>query len=140
MEGGSGNFEYLWSNGEITEDISGFDIGTYIIEVTDLENDCSAYFNYFIVHEANCPEVPLAFSPNGDNINDFWVVGSMDEYLDAEVSVYNRWGQLVFYSSDNKEYWDGTFRGKDMPTADYFYIINSAEGDNLSHGRVTLRR
>ena len=140
VQGGSGDFEYLWSNGETSEILSGLDIGTYIIEATDLETNCSAYFNYYLVQESNCPEVPTAFSPNGDNINDFWIVGAMDDYLDAEVSVFNRWGQRVFYSENNKEYWDGTFRGKDMPTADYFYIINNKEGDNLSHGRVTLRR
>ena len=97
-------------------------------------------FNYYLVNELNCQEVPSAISPNGDGINDTWVIGAIDEYVDAEVIIYNRWGQRVFYSPENKEYWDGKHKGADMPIADYFYIINNKEGEQLSHGRLTLKR
>ena len=84
--------------------------------------------------------MPTAFSPNGDGVNDYWVIGGMDEYIDAEVEVYNRWGQLVFYTPDNSIYWNGLHNGKNMPTADYFFIIKNPDGDVLKHGRLTLRR
>ena len=61
----------------------------------------------------------LVFSPNGDGYNDFWVMEREDYLVDATVQVYNRWGQRVFYSIDNKDYWDGKFRNKDLPIADY---------------------
>ena len=140
IDGGSGNFDILWSNGETDNYIDGLSVGTYSVEVFDLVTNCFINFNYYLVNELNCQEVPSAFSPNGDGINDTWVIGAIDEYVDAEVIIYNRWGQRVFYSPENKEYWDGKHKGSDMPIADYFYIINNKEGEQLSHGRLTLKR
>ena len=140
IDGGSGNFDILWLNGETDNYIDGLSVGTYSVEVFDLVTNCFINFNYYLDNELNCQEVPSAFSPNGDGINDTWVIGAIDEYVDAEVIIYNRWGQRVFYSPENKEYWDGKYKGLDMPIADYFYIINNKEGDQLSHGRLTLKR
>ena len=122
------------------ESLEGVSIGVYSLNVVDAVYGCIQFFDYILEAEADCPEIPTGFSPNGDGINDYWVLGALEQYIDAEVSVYNRWGQRVFYSSNNKEYWDGRYKGNLMPTADYFYIINGVDGINLSHGRVTLRR
>jgi len=144
------SFTYFWeidSDADgVYDDISydefleGLSIGLYTLNIIDDTYGCVVVFDYFLQEEADCPVVPTGFSPNGDGINDLWVVGALNQYIDAEVSVYNRWGQRVFYSPNNKEYWDGTHEGKTMPMADYFYIISDIDGDNLSHGRVTLRR
>ena len=115
-------------------------VGVYTLNIIDDVYGCVVTFEYDLDVLTDCPEIPTGFSPNGDGINDYWVVGGLNQYVDAEVSVYNRWGQRVFYSRNNREYWDGKYQGKDMPMADYFYIINNSDGDNLKHGRVTLRR
>ena len=140
IEGGSGNFDIQWSNGETDNYIDGLSVGTYSVEVFDQLTNCFVNFNYILDNELNCQEVPSAFSPNGDGINDTWVIGAIDEYVDAEVTIYNRWGERVFYSPENKENWDGKYKGSDMPIADYFYIINNKDGEQLSHGRLTLKR
>ena len=131
-----GNVDYV----SYDESLAGLPIGVYTLNVVDDIYGCLVVFDYVLEEGADCPEIPTGFSPNGDGINDYWVVGGLSQYVDAEVSVYNRWGQLVFYSPNNQNYWDGRNQGKDMPTADYFYIINNSDGVNLSHGRVTLRR
>ena len=143
-------FTYFWQvdldfDGEydytsFDESLDGLPIGIYSLTVTDDDYNCSLVYDYILEEEADCPEIPTGFSPNGDGINDYWVIGGMDDYIDSEVEVYNRWGQIVFYSENNKEYWDGRYNGQAMPTADYFYIIKNPDGINLNHGRVTLRR
>ena len=144
------SFSYFWEvdtdfDGAVNyvaydESLDGLPIGVYALNIVDDIYGCVVVFDYVLEEATDCPEIPTGFSPNGDGINDDWVIGGLNQYVDAEVSVYNRWGQLVFYSPNNKNYWDGTHQGKGMPTADYFYIINNSDGVNLTHGRVTLRR
>ena len=124
------------------ENLENLPVGIYSLHITDtMYSYCpDVVYDYILEAEFDCPEVPTAFSPNGDGINDYWVIGAMEEYIDAEIQVYNRWGDLVFYSERNSEYWDGTYKGKKMPAADYFYIIKDVNKADLSHGRVTLRR
>ena len=131
-----GEYDYTTEERDLTE----LSIGIYSLHIIDDIYGCEMIYDYILQSEFDCVEVPTGFSPNGDGINDYWVIGAMEEYQDVEVQVYNRWGDLVFYSDDNKDYWDGTYKGKHMPTADYFYIIKDRDGISLSHGRVTLRR
>jgi len=139
------DFNYFWvvnNDTMSTDSLSGLTIGLYSLNlnISNANYDCTLIYDYILEEEYDCDEIPTAFSPNGDGVNDYWVIGAMDEYIGAEVEVYNRWGQEVFYSPDNKNYWDGTWKGKNIPTADYFYIIKDSSGSTLSHGRVTLRR
>ena len=83
--------------------------------------------------------VPGGISPNDDNINDTWLPIGFENYSNATVTVFNRWGQEVFYATPQMEPWDGTFDGKALPTADYYYIIELDNGEKY-HGVVTLRK
>lgn len=66
------------------------------------------------------------FSPNGDNINDTWVIPGIENYPDVEVAVFTQWGQRVFYlrGYNQEKAWDGTFNGKKLAAGTYFYTIN----------------
>ncbi len=64
-----------------------------------------------------------AISPNGDNVNDFWEIYGIQKFPRAEVNVYDRWGQNVFRSIGYASPWDGTNRGKKLPTGSYYYVI-----------------
>ena len=57
------------------------------------------------------------FTPNGDLQNDVWEIGGIENYPKAKISIYNRWGQLVFTSSNNYfgNEWDGTHEGTPLP-------------------------
>jgi gliding motility-associated-like protein len=68
-------------------------------------------------------EVPNAFSPNGDGINDRWNIPALNSYLTAEVFVYDRYGREI-YRGNNFRSWDGTNRGKELPVATYYYVID----------------
>jgi gliding motility-associated-like protein len=64
-----------------------------------------------------------AISPNGDNVNDFWEISGIQKFPRAEVNIYDRWGQNVFRSIGYVSPWDGTNRGKKLPTGSYYYVI-----------------
>jgi gliding motility-associated-like protein len=84
------------------------------------------------------------FTPNGDGINDNWVIQHAVEYGERiHVEVFNRWGERVF---DSKGYggsniFDGTRNGKDLPVGAYYYIIEVGDGASEPYtGTVTLIR
>jgi gliding motility-associated-like protein len=68
------------------------------------------------------PDVPTAFSPNGDSQNDFFLVRG-GPFKTINVRVYNNWGQLIFQTNDQLDGWDGKFKGIDQPLGVYVWVV-----------------
>jgi len=83
--------------------------------------------------------IPGGLSPNGDLVNDSWEIDGLLDYPDAQVLVFNRWGQQVYSGNSTSTPWDGTYKGNDLPIADYYYIIELGNGEKFN-GVVTLKR
>jgi gliding motility-associated-like protein len=84
--------------------------------------------------------IPNAFSPNGDNLHDVFILKNIDVYPEAVLSVYNQWGELIYKSDPGyPEPWDGTRNGKPLPVSAYVYVLqlNSPDVDDLT-GSVTI--
>ncbi|MBO9631929.1 MAG: gliding motility-associated C-terminal domain-containing protein [Chitinophagaceae bacterium] len=84
--------------------------------------------------------VPNAFTPNGDGINDTWVLLYLESYPNCTVDVFNRYGQRVFHSSGNGKAWDGRMNGSLLPPATYYWVIDLKNGKGLLKGSVTIIR
>ena len=84
--------------------------------------------------------IPNAFSPNGDGINDTWVINALDSYPESVTEVYNRYGQLVFRSRGYPNPWDGKYNGKSLPVGTYYYIIDRKNDFPLLSGWVLIVR
>ncbi len=71
------------------------------------------------------PEVviPSGFTPNGDGWNDVWQIDLIDRFVECEVEVYSRWGELLFRSVGYKDPWDGRYNGAPVPVGTYYYAI-----------------
>lgn len=82
--------------------------------------------------------IPNAFSPNGDGINDFWVIPSLASYPNCTVQVFNRFGTVVYNSVGYSKPWDGTFNGSNLPVGVYYYIVNPKNGKQPYTGYVTI--
>jgi gliding motility-associated-like protein len=86
--------------------------------------------------------IPSAFTPNGDNSNDiFYVRGANID--DLQMSVYNQWGERVFFSNNQSNGWDGTYNGLEVQIATYVYIVNITSTDGTEQtlkGHITLLR
>lgn len=69
--------------------------------------------------------VPNAFTPNGDGVNDLFRVrggAGIQEFL---LQIFNRWGELVFETTDIQQGWDGTYRGKPQPPGTYAFYVRA---------------
>jgi gliding motility-associated-like protein len=90
--------------------------------------------------------VPNAFTPDGDGINDVFFVSLSAVPLDLEWSIFNRWGELVFESTDPMAQWDGTYQGQPAPQGVYVYqltyrkVAETGVVAEKLRGHVTLLR
>ena len=109
---------------------------TYQLNLTGKGN-CSVSGTVFIKVLLG-PVVPNIFSPNGDGINDTWVIQYLESYPGCEIEVFNRGGQLVYKSIGYSTPWDGTYHGKPLPIGTYYYLINPKNGRALMSGSVTI--
>ena len=79
-----------------------------------------------------------AFSPNGDNVNDVWNIGNIQDYPNCTVRVFNAWGNEVFSSHGYAKPWDGKYNGKYLPSGTYYYIINLGDGSETMTGPLNI--
>ncbi|HMC99108.1 MAG TPA: gliding motility-associated C-terminal domain-containing protein, partial [Ferruginibacter sp.] len=89
------------------------------------------------------PNVPNAFSPNGDGIHDRWVITYAGCLARVDVFVYNRYGSLVYQAENYHNDWEGTYRSKTLPDATYYYVIKAygiTGREQLFKGNVTILR
>lgn len=112
----------------------------YTMIVTSTE-DCSDTSTLRVIVLQNLI-IPNVFSPNGDGINDKWIITHMDEYATAQVEIFDRYGQMIFQSMGGYSTtpWDGTYNGKAVPVGTYFYIINLGNGNSPLSGSVSVIR
>lgn len=86
-------------------------------------------------------KIPNAFTPNGDGKNDTWRIPGLEEYRNATVQVFNRWGQVVFKSVGYSIPWNGVMNGNQLPTGAYYYVIKPGDnGYGVLSGMVMIVR
>ena len=86
-------------------------------------------------------EIPEAFSPNGDLINDVWNIGKIDAYPKVVITIYNRWGQSLWKSEQGYPHpWDGKSKGVNLPIDSYHYVIDFHNGSKPIVGEITIVR
>ena len=98
---------------------------------------CSAW-DEVMVKLLKAPNIPNTFSPNGDGINERWIIEYLDTYPNCRVMVFTRAGQKVFESRGYRTPWNGTMNGKTLPLDTYYYIIEPENGRKPITGFVTI--
>ncbi len=96
---------------------------TYTLQVTNPQG-CIATDAMTITVVPYCIKPMEAFTPNGDGINERWLITNGNCLISARAQVFNRYGAKVFEANDYKNTWDGTYEGKPLPDATYYYIIS----------------
>ena len=106
-------------------------VETTTYSVTTMIGNCT-YTDSVTVTVKRLIDPATAMTPNGDGINDTWTIGGIGSYPQADVSIYDRWGQRVYHSVGYKNPFDGTSKGTRLPTATYYWVIelNQLEGQS----------
>ena len=73
--------------------------------------------------------ISQVITPNGDGINDTWMIYNIENHPNNVVKVYNRWGDEVFYAKNYQNNWAGTYKTKNVPDASSYYYQIDLDGD-----------
>ncbi|GEM_PF-221850 len=138
---GSLPINYSWS--DPLEQITATAVGlvsneVYTVTVTDAIG-CTLTEQIEVEPTIGCFFIATALTPNGDGVNDYWLLGGLEYFPESEVQVFNRWGQVMFESRGYQAPWDGTFKGNNLPVADYYFVINYSDEADPIMGTVTIK-
>ena len=109
---------------------------TYYLTATGI-GGCKAV-DSLKINLLNPVNIPNAFSPNGDGVNDKWELRNLSDYPSSSVEVFNRYGQTVYKASGNVKSWDGTRSGSSLPIGTYYYVIDLKDGTKPITGYVAI--
>lgn len=145
LDAGPGERFYWYYTGDSSQTSNIDDFGYFSFEVIN-EFGCITVDSIFLSEV--CPPqlfVPNAFSPNNDGLDDLFLLFGKN-FAGLDFKIYNRWGEVIFFTDNPEEVWDGTFRGEPMPvgvypwTAEYKGTFPGQEGPFRLKGSVTLIR
>jgi len=131
---------YLWQDNSTDETFLVTQAGTYWVTAT---NQCDMVSDTIQVFKEDCNIVlgiPNTITPNGDGINDYWIIENIEEYPNNEVEIFNRNGNSVYQSTNYSNNWNGTYKGNDLPATTYYYIINLNNGSGIIKGDLSIIR
>lgn len=147
LTGPDGYQSYQWSPSTYLSDSTGqlvtFTAGESSTIVMQAEHESGCIFSDTLVILVVDLSIPNGFSPNGDSYNEFFVVPELYQ-MDGEITVWNRWGDIVFESKHYENNWNGTCETSfcagngPLPEGTYFYqiVVQNIQFD----GYITLKR
>ncbi|NNM16670.1 MAG: T9SS type B sorting domain-containing protein, partial [Bacteroidia bacterium] len=135
--------DYLWSDGSTNSSLLVNSEGTYSVTAF---NNCGTDSSTIHIEYEDCTcsvFIPNAFTPNADNLNEYFKPIHACDFLEYKFQIFNRWGMLIFETENHWEAWDGTHDNDPVPSGTYIYILSYqdefAKFENRK-GYVTLIR
>ncbi len=134
---GEGNYEFALDdiNGPYQDEMlfENVPLGLHTVFIRD-KNGCGV-----ISEEVSIIGFPRFFTPNGDGFNDTWQVFGVSFQQDSKIYIFDRFGKLLVKIDPAGEGWDGIYRGKQMPSTDYWFKVTLEDG-RLRRGHFSLIR
>src|SRR5690606_4541448 len=142
----SGGIKYHWSNaagiieGQDSPELTIRPVqgATYTVTAENA-NGCSVAQSITIqVREDYRNVIPNnMLSPNGDGVNDKWLISNIDMYPDNEVRIFDRAGRLIYHKKGYANEWDATLNGSPLTEDTYYYILDFGSMMNRKKGFIT---
>lgn len=135
------NADMLWQDGSTESTYTVTNAGKYSLKAT---NACGTSSDEIVVTQGMCKlAIPNAFTPNNDGRNDMLIIANPSQIKTYFLQIFNRWGQLVFTTTDPYKGWNGRFNGLDQPEGNYLWAMSLTDinGNVVStRGSVLLIR
>ncbi len=107
--------------------------GKYTIEVKDTHGCGNDFYTIYVLN------YPTYFTPNDDGYHDVWSIENLTTHTKADVSIFDRFGKFLYQFNATQKGWDGTLNAKQLPSDDYWFIIE-LENNKLVKGHFSLKR
>ncbi|MCB9335574.1 MAG: gliding motility-associated C-terminal domain-containing protein [Flavobacteriales bacterium] len=130
--------EYLWQDGSTLNFLNVLDSGLY--HVTVVNGVCNSSDSIMIqLDSCLINDIPNIFTPNGDGINDYFIIENIEKYPNSKLEVFNRWGRIIFKDDNYKNDWDAN--GINSGTYYYLFYPNDSSGKlTIQKGFITIIR
>jgi gliding motility-associated-like protein len=123
LQAKEGYANYLWNTGDTTSSILVSTEGLYTLQIQTSEG-CMAEEKVMMLYAFVPLDMPNAFSPNGDGLNDtFKPVTYPEKVKSYSMYIYDRWGMQLFFSNEITKGWDGTYQGSSLQPGIYNYVV-----------------
>jgi hypothetical protein len=145
VQGGTQPYAYTWNPFSNDPSIFNLTNGVYVLYVQDAHN-CKDTATATVRFDNCClPFIPNAFTPNNDGNNDRFRIKFVGDITIERFSIYNRWGQEVFFTKNPTDSWDGTYNDIPQDGGTFFYYLKGTCGNTSPtplelKGDVTLIR
>ncbi|WP_018344039.1 gliding motility-associated C-terminal domain-containing protein [Cytophaga aurantiaca] len=150
------DWNYLWTgpNGFISDkkaplitNASVSKMGSYSLKVTDPKCQVSESIVISLDNCENTLSIAEGFSPNGDGVNDVWVIRGLSLYPNNSIVIFNRWGEKVYSAAPYTNDWNGRCtaglvavgNGELLPEGTYFYLFDKNNGDAPVKGSIYIK-
>lgn len=129
----TGDYEYQLDGGEFqkSNQFAGVGYGKHVVNVRDAQACDLLSANFIVIN------YPRYFTPNGDGINETWNISSLEDQPNAKIYIFDRFGRLLKEIFPSDAGWDGTYKGNQLPSDDYWFVVkymeNQTEKEFKSH-------
>jgi gliding motility-associated-like protein len=115
------SWQLLWQDGSSQNTYKVTIPGTYSLTAT---NSCGFTTKQIEIKNGICTiNIPNAFTPNGDSKNDLFRISGTEQLTAFELTIYNRYGEIIFSTKDKTKGWDGTYKGKAVVQGGYSFVL-----------------
>lgn len=136
--GGNGTYTYQLDSGptQFSNIIENVPAGEHLITVRDT-NNCT-----YLTANTNLIGYPKYFTPNGDGYHDIWNIIGMNGLQYCKITIFDRFGKLIYQFSSASLGWNGTLNGEQLPASDYWFMIEYKENgiDKTFKSHFALKR
>jgi gliding motility-associated-like protein len=127
----------IWNTTDPGSFIDQLSLGDNVVTWTVTNGTCPSVSDIVIIH-VNDVFIPEAITPNFDGQNDYWVISGIEQF-ESEIEIFNRWGQVVYNTSNYQNNWYGLNNdGAQLSNDTYYYIVTINE--QTYNGFVVLKR
>jgi gliding motility-associated-like protein len=111
---------------------------TYTVTVTNAQGiSTTLYITVTVIEDFNITPNNV-ISPNGDGVNDVWVIENLSTYPNNEVKIFDKAGRVIYNIKNYQNNWNGQLNGELLHDGAYYYIINLGAGSRAKVGYITL--
>lgn len=146
----SGGTNYSWSPDSLVSNPSAPDVYAranttthFAVTVSNrycYDTDTVTVFIDLCLEDLTAP-VPQIITPNGDGLNDRWIVEDIDYFTENHVEIFNRWGHQVYSAQPYLNTWEGrSSGGQELPEGTYYYVIELGNGADPRSGYIIILR
>lgn len=147
VTGGTSPFTYDWSNGTTANELDGLEQGRYNVTITD-NNNCKLTTGFDVSKDSCSYDIVVhdVITPNGDGVNDNWIIEGLQYYPNNVIYVFNKWGDAVFERKNYDGNWMGTNnKSENLADGTYYYLLklneaNRSGGKNEFTGFLMIKR